>query len=285
MVSPCPNTHIARISTCGTIGWPKATGEGPNKNGNRYYGVRVEGAKYGRSCYRDILHRQPFDILGNHPRHFRLVVCNLLRAVSVISNLIETRQSRAGKNPIVGLDILDEIFIPSDLDISLRLRDLSLVRRPPADEVCVSGCVDCRGDIHPVGLRRFEAGAHGRTTAVCVRLLSRDLCSVQCDHGGQTKSLDQLPTDHNLLSRCHAVWRPSEIHAQAAYSILAHRPGRQGVEATGTIGCARDGHSIAGMSALLRITDSTPTSRYVRVVPLAEVNALIRSPRRRGRAV
>jgi hypothetical protein len=141
--------------------------------------------------------------LGNHPRHFRLAVCNLLRAVSVINRyrkLTETRQSRAGKNPIVGLDILDEIFIPSDLDISLRIRGLSLVRRPPADEVCVSGRVDRRDDIHPVGLRRFEAGARGRTTALCVRLLSRDLCSVQRDRGCQTKSLDQFPTDHNLLS-------------------------------------------------------------------------------------
>ena len=58
-------------------------------DGNRYYGVRVEGAKYGvsfgsRPCYRDILHCQPFDTLGNHPRHFGLAVRDLLRTVSVI---------------------------------------------------------------------------------------------------------------------------------------------------------------------------------------------------------
>jgi hypothetical protein len=37
------------------------------------------------------------------------------------------------------------------------------------------------------------------------------------------------------------------------------------------------------MSALVRIPDSSRTSREVRKVPLAEVNALIRSPRRRWR--
>jgi hypothetical protein len=35
--------------------------------------------------HRNILYRQPFDTLGNHPRHFGLVVCDLLRAVSVIA--------------------------------------------------------------------------------------------------------------------------------------------------------------------------------------------------------
>jgi hypothetical protein len=46
--SPClsRNGHIARISTCETIGLSSAT-EVVNMNGNRYYGVRVEGAKYG----------------------------------------------------------------------------------------------------------------------------------------------------------------------------------------------------------------------------------------------
>jgi hypothetical protein len=58
-------------------------------NGNRYYGVRVEGAKYGvglrlRPCHSNILYCQPFDTLGNHPRHFGLAVCDLLRAVSVM---------------------------------------------------------------------------------------------------------------------------------------------------------------------------------------------------------
>jgi len=36
-------------------------------------------------CYRDILHCQPFDTLGNHPRHFGLAVRDLLRTVSVIT--------------------------------------------------------------------------------------------------------------------------------------------------------------------------------------------------------
>jgi hypothetical protein len=31
-----------------------------------------------------ILHCQPFDTLGNHPRHFGLAVCDLLRAVPVV---------------------------------------------------------------------------------------------------------------------------------------------------------------------------------------------------------
>jgi hypothetical protein len=39
--------HIARISTSETMGASNANCEGPNMNGNRYYGVRVEGAKYG----------------------------------------------------------------------------------------------------------------------------------------------------------------------------------------------------------------------------------------------
>jgi len=183
----------------------------------------------------------------------------------------KTGKCRAGENPIVSLDILGEIFIPCDLDIGLRIRDLSLVRRPPADEVCVSGCVDCRNDIHPVGLPRFEAGAHGRTTALCVQLLSRDLCSVQRDHGRQTKPLDQFSTDHNLFSGRHAVWRQSDIHAQAAHSILEPRSGRQRVKATGRISCAGAGHSIAAMSASVRLTDSSGTSDHVRFVPRTDV--------------
>jgi hypothetical protein len=42
--SPARAAHIARISTCETIG---LSSEAANMNGNRYYGVRVEGAKYG----------------------------------------------------------------------------------------------------------------------------------------------------------------------------------------------------------------------------------------------
>jgi hypothetical protein len=41
-----PNAHVARFSTCQTVGRSTTT-EVANMNGNRYYGVRVEGAKYG----------------------------------------------------------------------------------------------------------------------------------------------------------------------------------------------------------------------------------------------
>jgi hypothetical protein len=80
--------------------------EGPNMNGNRYYGVRVEGAKYGlwfSPRYRDILHCQPLNIFGNHPRHFGLAVCDLLRAVSV---MIKVRYSRRVTGISVGAVIL-----------------------------------------------------------------------------------------------------------------------------------------------------------------------------------
>ena len=57
-------------------------------NGKRYYAVRVEGAKYGvgfgSALAIAISYRQPFDTLGNHPRHFGLVVCDLFRIVSVL---------------------------------------------------------------------------------------------------------------------------------------------------------------------------------------------------------
>jgi len=67
-------------------------------NGNRYYGVRVEGAKYGVGFWLgpghcDILHCQPFDTLGNHRRHFGLAVCDLLRTVSVIITVSIARTS------------------------------------------------------------------------------------------------------------------------------------------------------------------------------------------------
>jgi hypothetical protein len=57
---------------------------------NRYYGARVEGAKYGMSfgsalAIANILQCQPFDTLANHPRYFGLAVCDLLRTVSVIT--------------------------------------------------------------------------------------------------------------------------------------------------------------------------------------------------------
>ena len=54
-------------------------------NGNRYYGVRVEGAKYGVGFGSALaIARQPLDTLGNHPRHFWLAVRDLLCAVPVI---------------------------------------------------------------------------------------------------------------------------------------------------------------------------------------------------------
>jgi hypothetical protein len=60
-------------------------------NGNRYYGVRVEGAKYGVGFGSALAiaisyTAQPFNTLGNHPRHIRLAVCNLFRAVSVLAH-------------------------------------------------------------------------------------------------------------------------------------------------------------------------------------------------------
>jgi hypothetical protein len=57
-------------------------------NGKRYYAVRVEGAKYGvgfgSALAIAISYRQPFDTLGNHPRHLGLAVCDLFRVVSVV---------------------------------------------------------------------------------------------------------------------------------------------------------------------------------------------------------
>src|SRR5258708_35039310 len=47
-------------------------------------GSKIWRGLWFRPCYRNILHRQPFDTLGNHPRHFGLAVCDLLRTVSVI---------------------------------------------------------------------------------------------------------------------------------------------------------------------------------------------------------
>jgi hypothetical protein len=38
-----------------------------------------------RPCDRDFIHCQPFDTLGDHPRHLGLAVCDLLRAVWAIA--------------------------------------------------------------------------------------------------------------------------------------------------------------------------------------------------------
>ena len=75
--------------------------------------------------------------------------------------------------------------------------------------------------------------------------IPRDSNSFQCDHRGQAKSLDQSPTDHNLFSGRHAVWRQSDIHAQAAHSIFERGPGRQRVKAISWISRTGGGHSIA----------------------------------------
>ena len=57
-------------------------------NGNRYYGVRVEGAKYGvgfgSALAIAISYQQPLDSLGDHPRHSGLALRDLCRAVWVI---------------------------------------------------------------------------------------------------------------------------------------------------------------------------------------------------------
>ena|ERR1700749_2326020 len=47
----------------------------------------LEYANCFHAGHSDILYCQPFDTLGNHPRHFGLAVCDLLRAVSVIISL------------------------------------------------------------------------------------------------------------------------------------------------------------------------------------------------------
>src|SRR5215471_4989259 len=71
---------------------------------HRSYIRQTEGAEYEREsflwgssrgskirrelwlspCDRDLLHDQPFDPLGYHPRHSRLAVCHLLRIVQII---------------------------------------------------------------------------------------------------------------------------------------------------------------------------------------------------------
>jgi len=51
-------------------------------------------------CYRDILHRQPLDTLGNHPRHFGLAVCDLVRTFSVA--IVGHARPWAGSRPLCG---------------------------------------------------------------------------------------------------------------------------------------------------------------------------------------
>jgi hypothetical protein len=47
-------------------------------------GSKIRRELWLRPCYRGIVHCQPFDTLGNHPRHFGMALRDLLRAVSVI---------------------------------------------------------------------------------------------------------------------------------------------------------------------------------------------------------
>jgi hypothetical protein len=71
-------------------------------------GSKIRRELWLRPCYRDILHCQPFDTLGNHPRHFRLAVCDLLRTISVITAVSWDQQffdpiSLPGRKPLVTL--------------------------------------------------------------------------------------------------------------------------------------------------------------------------------------
>jgi hypothetical protein len=67
-------------------------------NGNRYYGVRVEGAKYGvgfgSALAIDLLYQQPFDPVGDHPRHPGLALRDLCRAVWMIQPTAQTYPSK-----------------------------------------------------------------------------------------------------------------------------------------------------------------------------------------------
>jgi hypothetical protein len=51
------------------------------------FGSRVQNTGWGLGAPLRLRYRTPksFDTLGNHPRHFGLVVCNLSRAVSVVA--------------------------------------------------------------------------------------------------------------------------------------------------------------------------------------------------------
>jgi hypothetical protein len=71
-------------------------------NGNRYYGVRVEGAKYGVGLglgarHRDLLYQQPLDSLGDHPRHSGLALRDLCRPVRVIRLTASTPDEPTGR--------------------------------------------------------------------------------------------------------------------------------------------------------------------------------------------
>jgi len=56
-------------------------------NGSRYYGVRVEGAKFGvgfgsASSHHDFIFAEPLDPVGDHRWNFELALCGLFRAFS-----------------------------------------------------------------------------------------------------------------------------------------------------------------------------------------------------------
>ena len=96
----CPTTHSRSLRAVRTR---KIVQRQHNQGGGKHErksllrsssrGSKIRRGLWLRPCYRDILHCQPLDTLGNHPRHFGLAVCDLLRTVSVI----EQRTPRIGR--------------------------------------------------------------------------------------------------------------------------------------------------------------------------------------------
>jgi hypothetical protein len=92
-----------------------------------------------------------------------------------------------------------------------------------------------------------------------------------------SKIAGSIPDRSQSILGRHAVWRRSDIHAQAAHSDLERRSGRQRVKATGWISCTGAGHSIIATSAFARIPDSGRTSRHVCFMPTSRHRLLIQS--------
>jgi hypothetical protein len=73
-----------------------------------------------------MLHSQPFDTLGNHPWHFGLAVCDLLRVASVIIS---------ARRPLSWLPFACELLCFGDLRRAMALSNLflaSVAARQPA---------------------------------------------------------------------------------------------------------------------------------------------------------
>src|SRR3569623_1344676 len=70
-------------------------------------GSKIRSGFWLRPCYRDIIHCQPFDPLGNHPWLFGLAVCDLLCAVSVVATNYETTSGRECRNTSVVVQKFD----------------------------------------------------------------------------------------------------------------------------------------------------------------------------------